>query len=78
MALLRPETINFIARITEDEIKKRLADEVLQSIGGLGDDGKPLPGVSAKVRRGLSRVGGYTVEVSGPMPARMVMLPGPE
>lgn len=74
--LLRPSEIRFTAKITEAELRQRLIDEVLESIGALSDDGKPAPGVTTTVRRGEGRSGGYTVEVSGPAPAR-VSLPKP-
>jgi hypothetical protein len=44
---------------------------VLESVGGMGDNGKPLPGVHATVRRGSGRAGGYTIDVTGPMPVRL-------
>ncbi len=75
MTLIHPQTIAFIAEVSEDELRKRMADEVLESIGALGPDGKPVPGVKATVRRGTGRSGGYTIHVTGPAPAR-VMLPG--
>lgn len=75
--MIRPDTISFRATVTEDEIRKRMADEVLEQIGGLDESGKPLPGVSAKVNRGNGRAGGYTIDVTGPMPAR-ISLPKPE
>lgn len=71
--LISPDTISFRATVTEDEIRKRMADEVLEQIGGLGPDGKPLPGVRASVKRGTGRTGGYTIDVSGPMPARIYL-----
>lgn len=71
--LISPDTISFRATVTEDEIRKRMADEVLEQIGGLGPDGKPLPGIKAKVNRGTGRAGGYTIDVSGPMPARIYL-----
>lgn len=71
--MISPDTISFRATVTEDEIRKRMADEVLEQIGGLGPDGKPLPGVRASVKRGTGRAGGYTIDVSGPMPARIYL-----
>ncbi len=74
--MISPDTISFRATVTEDEIRKRMAEEVLEQIGGMGVDGKPLPGIQAKVNRGTGRTGGYTIDVSGPMPAR-IYLPKP-
>jgi hypothetical protein len=74
--MIKPDTISFRATVSEEEIRKRMADEVLESIGGLDANGRPLPGVAAKVSRGDSRKGGYTIDVTGPMPVRM-MLPRP-
>ncbi len=74
--LIRPDTVAFTAIVTEEEIRNRMAEEVLEQIGGLGSDGKPLPGIKVKVLRGDSRKGGYTIHVSGPAPAR-ILLPGP-
>ena len=71
MTLITPDTISFSARVTEDELRKRMADEVLQSIGALDDAGKPLPGVKATVRRGTGRTGGYEIIVSGPTPVQI-------
>lgn len=73
--LIAPDSISFRATVTEDEIRQRMADEVLEQIGGIGPDGKCLPGISVKVTRGDSRKGGYHIEVSGPAPAR-ILLPG--
>lgn len=74
--LIKPDTIAFSASVTEDEIRNRMAEEVLEQIGGLDADGKPLPGIHVKVLRGTSSKGGYTIHVSGPAPAR-ILLPGP-
>lgn len=73
--LIRPNTISFRASVSENEIRERMALEVLEQIGGLGDDGKKLPGITVSVKRGTGRAGGYTVDVSGPAPAR-ILLPG--
>lgn len=63
--LIRPETISFRATVTEDELRQRMAHEVLEQIGGLGPDGRRLPGDG--------RAGGYTIDVSGPAPARILL-----
>lgn len=76
--LISPETISFRATVTEEEIRQRMADEVLEQIGGLDPDGKRLPGISVKVNRGDSRKGGYHIEVSGPAPARIFLPKGGE
>lgn len=73
--MIRPNTISFRASVTEQEIRDRMALEVLEQIGGLDTDGRPLPGIKATVRRGDGRAGGYTIDVTGPMPAR-ILLPG--
>lgn len=72
--LIKPETISFRASVTEDEIRARMAHEVLEQINGLDADGKKLPGITVKVNRGTGRAGGYTIDITGPMPAR-IMLP---
>lgn len=72
--LIKPDTIAFHASITEDELRQRLADEVLEQIGGLDESGKRLPGIKVEVRRGESRKGGYSISVSGPAPVRLSML----
>jgi hypothetical protein len=74
--MIRPESIAFKATVTEEEIRARMVQEVLEGIGGLGPDGKPLPGIRTHVTRNPSRAGGYNIEITGPMPAR-IMLPGP-
>lgn len=73
--IIRPETISFRAVVTEEQIRDRMGMEVLEQIGGLNADGKRLPGITVKVNRGNGRAGGYTIDVSGPMPAR-ILLPG--
>lgn len=77
MALIAPQSIAFKAEVSEEEIRERMAMEVLESIGALSDDGKPHPGVTWNVKRGTGRSGGYTIEITGPAPAR-VALPSPE
>jgi hypothetical protein len=72
--LIKPETISFRATVTENEIRDRMAHEVLEQIGALDQDGKKLPGIQVNVRRGEGRAGGYTIDVTGPAPAR-IMLP---
>lgn len=71
--LIHPETISFRATVTEDEIRQRMAHEVLEQIGALGPNGKPHPGIKVKVNRGTGRAGGYTIDVSGPAPARILL-----
>jgi hypothetical protein len=73
--MITPDTISFRATVTETEIRERIAAEVLEHIGGLDQAGKPLPGIKVTVKRGPSRQGGYTVDVTGPAPAR-IALPG--
>lgn len=73
MQIIRPQDISFTARITEDELRERIALEVLEQIGGLDDVGKRLPGVKTIVMRGEARRGGYTITVTGPMPARLAL-----
>jgi len=77
MKLIKPDTINFTASVTEQQIKDRMAKEVMEQIGALTPDGQPAPGVTAKVTRGSGRKGGYTIVVSGPAPARL-LLPNPD
>lgn len=76
MKLITPDTISFRARITEEELRKRLAGEVLDQIGALGPDGTPHAGIETKVRRGDGRSGGYTIDVTGPAPARLYLPKG--
>ena len=71
--IIKPDTISFRARVTEEEIRARMALEVLDQIGGLDEDGKKLPGITVNVRRGEGRAGGYTIDISGPMPPRMLL-----
>lgn len=73
MTLLKPESISFTARISEDELRNRLVAETLESIGTPIVDGKMPIGVKANVTRGTGRSGGYIVEISGPMPARLLI-----
>lgn len=71
MKMIAPQTIAFTAGVTEEEIRERMAFEVLEQIGALGEDGKPLPGVKWSVTRGSGRTGGYHINVTGPAPARL-------
>jgi hypothetical protein len=71
--LIAPDSISFKATVTEEEIRKRMADEVLEQIGGLAPDGKRRPGITVRVTRGDSRKGGYSIEVSGPVPAQILI-----
>ena len=71
MKMIHPQTIAFTATVTEDEIRERMAMEVLESSGALDDNGVVVPGVRWKVLRG-SR-GGYTIEVTGPAPVRLML-----
>lgn len=73
MTLLTPDRISFHATISEAELRERLAQEVLESIGALDDNGKRLPGIEATVLRGDGRKGGYRVQVTGPAPARLTL-----
>lgn len=74
--MIRPEVISFRATVTEEEIRQRMAMEVLEQIGGLDADGKKLPGITVRVNRGTGRAGGYSIDISGPAPAR-IFLPKP-
>lgn len=76
MKIISPHTIAFTATITEEELRERMATEVLEQIGALDEKGKPLPGIKWDVRRGESRKGGYTVTVTGPAPARLALPKG--
>jgi hypothetical protein len=72
--IIKPDTISFRASVTEQEIRDRMAQEVLEQIGAVDENGKKLPGITVNVRRGEGRAGGYTIDVTGPAPAR-IMLP---
>lgn len=73
MKLIEPQTIAFTASVTENEIRKRMAMEVLEQIGGLMPNGEPAPGIEWKVNRGTGRNGGYTIHINGPAPARVFL-----
>jgi hypothetical protein len=73
--LIRPDTISFRATVSENELRERMALEVLEQIGGVDEDGKRLAGIHVSVKRGTGRDGGYTIDVTGPAPAR-IALPG--
>lgn len=73
MKPLMPKTIAFTAAITEDELRKRLVEEVLDNMGALNPDGTIPDGITWAVTRGDSRKGGYTVEIRGPAPARLML-----
>ena len=61
--LIDPEIMFHRGSIDEDTLKARLALQAMEQAGWLGPDGKPIAGVTATVRRGEARKGGYTVEV---------------
>jgi hypothetical protein len=71
--LIAPQEIAFTAQVTEDEIRERMALEVLEQIGALDDAGDPLPGIKCAVRRGTSKKAGYIITVTGPAPARLAL-----
>lgn len=73
MTLIAPQAISFTATVTEDELRTRMVREVLESIGALDDQGEPAAGIKTSVRRGDGRKGGYTITVSGPAPARVLL-----
>ena len=73
MKLITPETIQFQASISEDEVRERMALEVLEQFGGLGSDGKPLPKITWSVHRGSGRKGGYVITIAGPAPAKLAL-----
>jgi hypothetical protein len=75
MRMITPQSIAFTASVSEEEIRQRMAYEVLEQIGALGEDGKPLPGVKWTVTRGTGRSGGYVISITGPMPARVSLPP---
>ena len=71
MALITPDTISFTARISEDDLRRRMVKEVLAGINGLDENDKPVKGIVTKVTRGTH--GGYVIEVTGPAPARIFL-----
>lgn len=71
MKLIIPDEIAFKAVISEDDLKRRIEDEVLAQVGGLDPDGKRRPGLKVKCTRGTH--GGYTVEVTGPTPQHFLI-----
>ena len=73
MKLIAPHTIAFTASVTEEEIRERMAAEVLEQIGALDDAGKPLPGIKVAVYRSAGRKGGYIITVASPAPARLAL-----
>lgn len=73
--LITPDTIHFEARISEDELRRRMELEVLEQINGIDESGRRRDGLSVKTARGTH--GGYVISVSGPAPAR-IMLPAPK
>lgn len=75
MKLITPDRISFSASISEEEVRERMALEVLEQIGGLTPDGKRRPELRVEVKRGESRKGGYTITVTGPMPVQMLLPP---
>lgn len=73
MTLIRPDKIAFQATVTEAELRERMTQEILESIGALDENGKAPAGVEVNVKRGTGRAGGYTISVTGPAPARIAL-----
>lgn len=71
MKMIAPQQIAFTATVTEEEIRERMTLEVLEQIGALDTNGKPLPGIKSTVHRGDGRKGGYVIQVTGPAPVRL-------
>lgn len=67
--LIQPQEITFHTVVAEEDLRKRLQEEILEGIGALDGNGKPRPGVRVSVRRGPK--GGYAIDVSGPAPVQM-------
>lgn len=74
--LIKPDSIAFKASVSEEDVRARMIEEVLEGIGGLDlETRKPLPGIKAHVTRNTSRAGGYNIEITGPMPVRLMLPP---
>ena len=62
--LIDTGTMTYTATLAEDDLRTRLAHEVIEQLGLMGDNGKPRPGVTAEVLRGPnSHKPGYVVTV---------------
>jgi len=71
--LIVANEISFRAHVGEDELRARMEREVLEQINGIDPaTDKRRAGLKTKITRGSH--GGYTIEVSGPAPAQ-IMLP---
>jgi hypothetical protein len=64
MKLIDPNVITMTGRITDAELKARLLREAIEQAGWMGEDGKPLKGVEAKINRTGGRAGNGGWEVS--------------
>ena len=65
--LMNTTIVTYEVSITEDQLRARLAQEVMAHFGLLTATGTPAPGVSPKVLRGDGRIGGYRVRISRDM-----------
>ena len=66
MPLIDTTIITYETSITEDQLRARLGNEVMEGLGLLRD-GKPAPGCSVNVLRGEGRQGGYRVRITRDM-----------
>lgn len=65
--LMDPGIVTYEVAISEDQLRARLAAEVMGHFGLITDSGKPLPGVSPNVVRGDGRNAGYRVRITRDM-----------
>jgi hypothetical protein len=61
--LLDTSVLTYEVQITDEDLKKRMAFEVMEKLGLL-DNGAPIKGVTWKVLRDQRRGGGYAVRVT--------------
>lgn len=62
--LIDPNVITHHGEICEGELRERMLAEAIEQAGWMGEDGRPINGVTGTVHRGEGRRGGYRVTVS--------------
>lgn len=66
MPLIETTVITYETSVTEEQLRARLANEVMEGLGLLRD-GTQAPGCSVTVLRGDGRKGGYRVRITRDM-----------
>lgn len=75
MKLIETHIITVEVKITERDLRDRLATELIQQAGFTDSNGKPFDGVTTSIQRGRGRGEGYVVRATRDMRIMQKMLP---